>query len=398
MNNSCIKCLHHDTHPFGISFIGNLCSGCYTHEEKYFIDWDSKHLRLLQLIKKIKSKKSNHSIYDCIIPVKGVAEDYFVVEEMLGLGLNPLIVAVNDYFMNDIGWHNLHNLITVFDLDSQIYTPNLRDYKELVSTSFRKYLHILYPSLSLSASYPVHVAIERNIPLIVWGQLQPIEQVGKFSHYDEVRMTKWSQIEHCRLRRNIDDLIGNGAQLNPDSLIYYEYPKKALRLGRRAPIGIYLSNFLQWDPLKQNHSILKYGFKPQDEIATFDPYERAGSSVYYTAHEISRVLRHGYRKVRDHLNREIRHNRLDKKTASELYSHYSTQKVNINPFLSWLGVSDSGKKWITYHLLAHCSDLLVDDEDDLDVGPPVALPDSIKRLLPRTYRPENRFVTFAKGI
>ena len=173
--------------------------------------------------------------------------------------------------MNDIGWHNLHNLITVFDLDSQIYSPNLYNYKELVATSFRKHQHILYPSLSLNASYPVHVAIERNIPLIIWGQSQPIEQVGKFSHLDSVEMTKWSQIEHDRIGYNVDQVLGNGAHLNPKSLFYYDYPPKTVTLGLRAPKGIYLSNFLSWDPLKQNHSMLQYGFKPQQETATFDP-------------------------------------------------------------------------------------------------------------------------------
>ena len=396
MNSSCVKCLHNTDHPFGISYINDLCSGCYTHQEKFTIDWESKHNYVLLLAEKIKAARSSSSIYDCIIPVKGVAEDYFVVEKVLSLELNPLLVGVNDYFFNDIGWHNLHNLMTVFDLDSQIYTPNLIDYKELVSTSFRKHLHILYPSLSLNASYPVHVAIERNIPLIIWGQLQPIEQVGKFSHHDQVEMTKWSQIEHCRIGYNIDQLIGNGAQLNPQNLIYYEYPKQAIRLGRKSPIGIYLSNFYRWDPLKQNNSILKYGFKPQFEISTFDPYERAGSSVYYTAHELSRILRHGYRKVRDHLNREIRHNRIDKKSALILYEHYRLQKVNPNPFLSWLGVTDSGKQWIVQHLLGQCSDLLSDQPTIHDK--PVTLPKSISNLLAPSFRPENSFVTFGKGI
>ena len=144
-----------------------------------------------------------------MIVLSQLQEDYFVILRILSFGLNPLLVAVNDYFMNDIGWHNLHNLRTVFDLDAQVYSPNLHVYKELVATSFRKYSHILYPSLSLNASYPVHVAIERNIPLIIWGQLQSIEQVGKFSHYDSVEMTKWSQIEHDRIGLDVDHVIGN---------------------------------------------------------------------------------------------------------------------------------------------------------------------------------------------
>ncbi len=396
MNRSCTKCLHTHSHPFGIAYIDDQCSGCHTHDEKNLIDWQLRHKKLLQIIQKSKSNKSTKSIYDCIVPIRGVAEDYYVVEQLLGLGLDPLLVAVNDYFMNDIGWHNLHNLITVFDLDSQIYSPNLHDYKELVTTSFRKYLHILYPSLSLNASYPVHVAIERNVPLIVWGQLQPIEQVGKFSHHDAVEMTKWSQIEHERIGLNTDQVIGNGAQLNPEHLFYYDYPREASRLGRRAPIGIYLSNFMRWDPLRQNHSIIKYGFKPQLESATFDPYERAGSSVYYSAHEISRIMRHGYRKVRDHLNREIRHNRIDRISAIESYKFYNSQKINLNPFFDWLDITESGKQWIFQHLLAGYNDLI--GQESISSPYSTNLPQSIKRLLVKSYLPETNFIAFGKGI
>tara|TARA_Y100001933_G_scaffold263584_1_gene325604 strand:+ start:701 stop:1891 length:1191 start_codon:yes stop_codon:yes gene_type:complete len=396
MSKSCVNCLHGSTHPFGITFIDQLCSGCYTHNEKYDIDWQLRHEKLLEIVSKSTSYRSMRTIYDCIIPISGVAEDYFVVQQVLGLGLNPLLVAVNDYFINDIGWYNLHNLITVFDLDSQIYSPNLKDYKELVSTSFRKHLHILYPSLSLNSSYPVHVAIERNIPLIIWGQSQPIEQVGKYSHLDSVEMTKWSQVEHDRIGLDVSRIIGNGAQLNPERLTYYDYPIEAIRLGCRAPIGIYLNNFMKWDPLIQNYSILKYGFKPQYESATFDPYDRAGSSVYYSVHDLSRLIRHGYRKVRDHLNREIRHGRIDRKTSLSIYKYYSDQKINMTPFFDWLDITESGRQWILQHLLADYNDLLTNEEF---ISPlPSDLPLTIKDLIDRSYNPDESFIAFGKGI
>ena len=398
MKSSCQLCLHDDTHPFGLTFIDGVCGGCFTHREKDNIDWHKKYTLLVDFAKKLKSKRSSSSVYDCIVPVRGVAEDYFVVEQVLKLDLHPLLVSINDYFYNDIGWHNLHNLITVFDLDSQLYSPNISEYRELVSTSFRKNLHILYPSLSLNASYPVHVAIERNIPSIIWGQLQLIEQVGMFSHHDRVQMTKWSQLEHDRLGSDIDDLIGNGAQINPKNLSYYDFPKRVIRSGLNAPMGIFLSNYLRWDPLKQNHSILKYGFKPQSEIATFDPYERAGSSVYYTVHEISRLLRHGYPKVRDHINREIRHQRLSKSTGIKLYEFYKNRRVYIEPFFKWLQVSESGKEWILKHLFSqyrhHISD--VDETEYASALPD--LPSTLKKLIPTSSLSQYSFIPYGKGI
>ena len=114
----CKKCLYKEDHPFGITFKDGICSGCITHAEKDNLDWVPIQDSLLSLIYKYKKLSKSH--YDCLIPVKGDAEDYFVVSKVLEMDLKPLLVSVNDYFLNDIGWHNLHNLITYFDLDSFI--------------------------------------------------------------------------------------------------------------------------------------------------------------------------------------------------------------------------------------------------------------------------------------
>ena len=136
---NCTRCLYGESHPFGIEFTDGLCSGCITHEEKYTVNWEKQLNNLKQLVKKIKKKSRS---YDCVVPVKGDAEDYFVLEKVLKLGLNPIVVCINDYFYNELGWHNYHNLITCFDVDSMQYSPDLYTYKNLVAASLRKHNHI----------------------------------------------------------------------------------------------------------------------------------------------------------------------------------------------------------------------------------------------------------------
>ena len=118
--------MYDEKHPFGIIIYSDgICSGCKTHNEKYEIDWDKRRNILQEILtKRIKKNKS----YDCLIPVYGDAEDYYVIEKVLSLGLNPLIVHINNYFYNDIGWYNLQNLITYFDLDCHTYNPNFLKY------------------------------------------------------------------------------------------------------------------------------------------------------------------------------------------------------------------------------------------------------------------------------
>lgn len=391
MHKYCNQCLYTAKHPFGLSIYESGCSGCSTHQEKNIIDWGNKYQELQTIVKQIKSKTKG---YDCVVPVTGDAEDYFVLSKVLALGLAPLVVSVNDYFKNDIGWHNLHQLITNFDVDSLVFNPDIRVYKDLVRTSLRKFDHLLLPFLSLHTAFPVHVAYERKIPLIIWGQHQAIEQVGKFSHHDKVEMSKWSRKEHDLFEADIDTLIGNGAQVNTRDLNYYHYPDIA-KLSRRGIKGLYLSNYFRWDPLMQNQQMVAHGFHPEANQSSFDIYERAGSSVYYQLHDLLKLKRVGYRKVRDHLVREIRHGRITRDEALSLEQQYNQSRVNVRSFFDWLDVSQSGYEWFKLHRLNDVKNLICESESEKKS---IKVPQNITQLIKPTYSAKNEFIYFGKGI
>ncbi len=385
----CSRCLYNEIHPFGLQLEEGICLGCKTHEEKNSLNWIDRleELKFLLRSKTIKSKT-----YDCVIPVVGDAEDFYVVKLVLEMGLNPLIVSVNSYFLNDIGWQNLHTLITNFDVDSWIYNPEINTYKELIKTSLRKYNHMYLPWLQLHTSFPIHVATEKNIPLVIWGGLQAIEQVGKFSHLDDVQMTSWSRVEHDLFGKQIETLIGNGAQINERNLNYYKYPS-INRLSKNVE-GIYLSNYFRWDPLLQNKSMVEFGFTPEMNLYTFDPYERAGSSIYYQVHDILKYERLGYRKITDHCVREIRHGRIDKVEAKNLELQYTNRKVDIKPFFDWLGVTQSGYEWFLKHRIEKSTHLIGFEKDLNEPG----LPNSLLDFLSPGKAKERDFIFIGKGI
>jgi len=388
---NCKYCLYPKSHPFGMAYSDDVCLGCITHKEKYNLDWSERYSFLEEEARKNKKRTKT---YDCIVPVIGDAEDYFVVQEVLKLGLNPLIVSVNSYFYNDIGWKNLHNLITHFDLDSWVYNPEIQTYKELIRTSLRKYNHMYLPWIQLHTSFPVHVAKEKSIPLIIWGSNQSVEQVGKFSHKDSVEMSSWSRIEHDLFNKDIFNLIGNGAQVNERKLNYYIYPENLQKLSKKVK-GLYLSNYLAWDPLKQNQSIIKHGFVAEENSYSFDPYERAGSSVYYQIHDLLKFERLGYRKITDHCTREIRHGRLSRSEAIEVESQFIQNKINVNPFFNWLDVSKTGREWYINHKLKKSSNLISDSKIEYKHH---NFPQKIKSLLVKSSKPNENFITYGKGI
>jgi N-acetyl sugar amidotransferase len=391
MHNICPKCLYPQNHPFGISINNKECSGCFTHREKYVIDWTVKREELENRIKKYKKHNKK---YDCVVPVVGDAEDFYTLSKVLELGLSPLVVCVNDYFKNDIGWHNLHQLITHFDVDSLVFNPDMRAYKELIRTSLRKFDHILLPFLQLHTSFPVHVAYDRNIPLIIWGQNQAVEQVGKFSHHDAVEMSRWNRRQHDLFEIETDYLVGNGAQVDLRHLNYYKYPKPSA-LNRRGVKGLYLSNYFKWDPLVQNQSVVDFGFNPEVNNSSFDIFERAGSSVYYNFHDLLKYKRVGYRKVDDHIAREIRHGRLNKKEGIYLSDHYTCSKVHIRPFFDWLDVTSTGYEWFCKHKLGAVRHLI---SDEPVTSKPVTLPENIRELLSRASTAASHYIVFGKGL
>ena len=133
--------------PFGNK--AGECSFCWYHQKNQ-IDTERNCLR--ELVLQIKNRRKSSS-YDCVVPVKGDAEDYFVVALLLSLDLNPLITHCNSYFQNDIGWHNFHNLLTCFDVDSRTYNPHFNTYREFVTHSLRRVGDIQLPIRLLRHSY-----------------------------------------------------------------------------------------------------------------------------------------------------------------------------------------------------------------------------------------------------
>ena len=317
-----------------------LCTGCVTHKEKGWMTWDEKWSRLEEKCAHILKKRGNKA-YDCVIPLNADAEDYYVVELALKLNLRPLLLYVNNYFGTDLSWKNLHTLETNFDLDLITFNPNIVTYKEAVRTSLRKFNSIYWPYQALKTAYPVRLALDMKIPIVLWGGMQATEQAGKFSHNDEVEMSEWCRVQHDLFSVNEEDFFGTGAQISDSERFHYTYPniREAVKV-----TGIYLSNYVRWDPWRQNKNMLKYGFTPEKNIFTFDQYERSGSSVYYGVHDLLRLEKHGYCKIRDQLSREIRHGRILKNDAKKIYTKYLDMSVDVKPFFDWIGSTESGMK------------------------------------------------------
>jgi hypothetical protein len=103
-----------------------VCSGCRVHEEKDTLDWKPRREKLKKLLEKYRHCTGGN--YDCVIPVSGARDSYFIVHTIQEeFGLNPLVVNYNKHYNTRRGHRNLSYLRSIFDRDiySMILDPAL---------------------------------------------------------------------------------------------------------------------------------------------------------------------------------------------------------------------------------------------------------------------------------
>jgi N-acetyl sugar amidotransferase len=338
----CKRCLYPENHALNITFDEKgVCSGCRVHEEKDTLDWNARSGMLRNILESYRSRSGKS--YDCIIPVSGARDSYFIVHTIKNVyGMNPLLVSYNKHYNTKMGIRNLAYLRTLLGCDLIMQTVSPETVKKITRSTLRKMASMYWHCLAGETVFPVQTAVRFKIPLIIWGAHQGCDQVGMFSHLDEVEMTRKYRKEHDLLGFEAEDLIDKAEGITEDDVRLFEYPhdKELERVGVR---GIYLSNYIRWDTKKQHEMMIDlYGYETAPQRRTFDTYNDVDSFHYSDLHDYIKYLKCGYGKVSDHTSREIRLKRLTREEGIELVRKYS--KITPDPdkrrlFLEWVGMA-----------------------------------------------------------
>jgi N-acetyl sugar amidotransferase len=336
----CLRCLYHEHHPLGLTFDEQgICSGCRVHQEKDELDWAERGERLRKLLEPYRCK--TRTINDCIVPVSGARDSWFIVHIVKNVyGLNPLLVSYNKHYNTDLGIRNLAYLQTVFGCDILKMTVQPQRVKRVTRESVRRLGSMYWHCLAGQSVFPVQTAVRFKIPLIIWGAHQGVDQVGMFSHLDEVEMTRKYRKEHDLMGWEAEDLARDAAFLKPGDVDPYLYPhdKEIAAVGVR---GIYLNNFIRWDSKAQHELMIeRFGYESGPQQRTFDTYNDVDCFHYSGLHDYIKLLKHGYGVVTDHATREIRLRRMTREQGIEMVRRYQdVMPRDIDMFAAWLGIS-----------------------------------------------------------
>jgi N-acetyl sugar amidotransferase len=343
----CRRCLYCTAHPLGLVLDDEgICSGCRVHEEKDQLDWSERWRKLENLIEPYRSRDARN--YDCIVPVTGANDSYYIVHLVKHrLGLNPLLVTYNKYFNTELGIRNLANLRIRFDCDILVQNVNPLSVRKITRAALRQRGSIYWHCLAGQTVFPVQTAVRYRVPLIIWGAHQGVEQVGMFSHEHEVQMTRRYRQDHDLMGAEADDLLGTFDTLTEEDIWQYRYPDDR-SIEAHGVVGIYLGNFVRWDPKAQHEQMMeRYGYRTARFARTFDCYDHVDCFNFMNLHDQLKLYKHGYSKVTDHACREIRHGRLTRAQGLALVRRLEREPPQyVELFAHWLGVSANSLRFL----------------------------------------------------
>ena len=347
------KCVYPASSAVPLAFDeSGVCSGCRTSAQKIDIDWDKRRKVFEEIIEEYRSKDGSN--YDCIIPVSGGKDSYFQIHTIKNVyGLNPLLVTYNGNNYTKTGLENVQNMREVFGCDHIFFTPSIDVLIKLNRIGFKLMGDMNWHAHAGIFTYPIRVAVQMNIPLMIWGEHGFMDLGGMHSYMDFVEFTYRYRHEHCLRGYEWFNMTDDGLKkirrenlsegLTAKDLIPWMYPSdgEIKRVGVR---GIHLANFFKWDANDHGKMVIeKYGFKVNSE-----PFERTYRRMSNLddmhengIHYYLKYIKFGYGRATDHCCKDVRAGLMTREEAVKIVKERDHIKSkDLYRWLPYVGMSE----------------------------------------------------------
>ncbi len=343
---SCTKCVMPETAET-LAFDGQgVCSVCRQVEFKQTtIDWPARRLELDGLLAPIKGQND----YDCIVPFSGGKDSTFTLWHLVReCGLKPLVVRFDHGFMRPtVNENNLRTFRTL-GVDVHSFTPNWQVVRKLMFEALRRRGDFCWHCHTGIFAYPMWVAVEKKIPLVIWGE--PSAEYSSFYGYDEdeeVDERRFNTIVNLGINAEdmlgmLDDTVG-GYRVTARDLKPYTYPPheelRKLRLR-----SVCLGSYIPWDVRKQVDIIKAELGWQGDEVEGVPPqydYEKI-ECFMQGVRDYIKFLKRGFGRTTHLTSIDIRNGRLARDEAEQLVREYDGKRPgSLDIFLKYLGMNEA---------------------------------------------------------
>jgi len=327
-----------DTRP-GITFDENgVCCACNHYDARDSVDWDERFNELRELCDRYRGSNGPGG-YDCAIAVSGGKDSHFQVYIMKEvMGMNPILFTVEDNFpMTQAGIHNLKNISEAFGCTIISCKPNIRAQKILMRKLFEKYGKPTWLIDRLIYTFPLHMAVKFNTPLLVYGENVAYEYGGAD---DAETYSARAQVDNgVAVDIPMEELTGDGVSANDLSLTMAPDPLSMAVLD-----PVYLSYFLRWNSYYNYEVAKRHGFQDLTQewrrshhIEDFDQID----SRAYLVHSWMKYPKFGHATATDYCARSIRYGLMTREEAVELVRKHdgALDELCVRDFCEFLGYS-----------------------------------------------------------
>ena len=235
----------------------NICNICLQREHRESnIDWSSRKKVLDQLVSDYRGKYD----YDCILPFSGGKDSTFTLHYLVKeYKLKPLVIQFNHGFLRPNLQQNNERTFRELGVDVITFTPNWKVVKRLMLEALIRKGDFCWHCHTGIFSYPMHIAIKYQVPLIFWG-----EPSSEYTAYYDYRDDEIESVDETRFNRFVNlgitaqdmaGMIEHDFELDPRDLKPFTYPsiRDLKRLKYRS---VCLGSFIPWDVKKQSKLIM----------------------------------------------------------------------------------------------------------------------------------------------
>ena len=336
---SCNKCLVTETADT-ISFDqAGTCSVCRQVEHKLDeVDWIVRTNEL----EGIKDKAiKRHRQYDCIIPFSGGKDStYQLWYAVTVLKLRPLVVRYNHWGMRPGVERNNARTFKKLGVEVLDFKPNWKVVQATMREALERKGDSCWHCHTGVYSFPMHIALRFQIPLIIWGEsLNEYQSWFNSNDKEDVNEVRFNRA--MNLGMTADDMIDFLPDVDPRDLHWHRYPPK-WKLDALGAKSICLGDYVQWDTKGQVEIIKRELGWEGDEVegipAQFD-YEKI-ECQFQGVRDWLKFIKRGFGRTNHLANIEIRHGRMDRETGRLLAQTYDGHEpASLGWFLETVGIT-----------------------------------------------------------
>lgn len=311
----CRRCVMPETKPDLFIDAEGICKACRSFEQRHEVDWAQRKQELQIILERYRSK--NGSDYDCLIPVSGGKDSHYQAIRMLELGMNPLCVTATTDMLSDLGRYNIENLKRLgVDYIEVSANPVIR--RKINRLALTQVGDISWPEHVAIFTMPIRIAVQMNIPLIIWGENSQNEYGGPAAAAENNVLTRrWLEEFGGLLGLRVSDLIGQEG-IEAKHLIQYTYPSDEA-LQQVGVTGIFLGYYMPWDGygnalISQGHGFKTYHKPVEGSLVNYENLDNVQTGI----HDYFKFLKYAFGRATDLACLHVRRERLSRADAIKL--------------------------------------------------------------------------------